>query len=76
MNTIEVKKLQELRKELENLEKQGVSLKLGESLCTPDEIVHAHAVAEPGSYMRDYIPGERGEVKQIEFDYINDKHKN
>lgn len=72
MRRCEQEKLERLRRELEILEENGISLSMDGSFCTPEEIVQAHAVAEPGCYMRDYIEGKGGEVEEVVFDYIKE----
>lgn len=63
-------KLPELKKELEEYERQGVELWLEGFKSSPKEITKAHRIAEQGSYMRDYENNETGEISKIGFDYV------
>lgn len=40
---------------------------------TPEEIEQACCIAEEGGYMRDYIHNERGEIEELDFDFVKDK---
>lgn len=59
-----------LRLELEGYREQGVSLWLDGRPSTPKSITKACKIAEEGTYMRDYVRGENGEVERIQFDYV------
>ena len=59
-----------LREELKELKKQGIELLLDGQPGTPKRISRACKVAEEGYYMRDYICDKRGEVQQLNFNYV------
>ena len=65
-------KCSELRQELRDYSRQGVSLCLDGELSTPDRIARACRVEEEGSYMRDYVSDEEGAIQQIRFDFVKD----
>lgn len=73
MNKVQKKETSALRSELESYRKQGVELWLDGRPSTPKSITKAHMIAEEGSYMRDYIQGENGEVSHIHFNLVRDK---
>lgn len=56
--------------ELEQYDHQGISLLLDGRPSSPKAIAQAHKIAEEGTYMRDYIENELGEVRQLSFDLI------
>jgi hypothetical protein len=56
--------------ELEQYDHQGISLLLDGIPSSPKAIAKAHKIAEEGTYMRDYIANEEGEVGQLSFDMI------
>ena len=60
----------QLLHELRQYDKCGLELYLRGQPSNPKAIVKAHKIAETGSYMRDYIKNETGEVKKISFDLI------
>lgn len=62
-----------LLSELRQQKKCGMKLYLNGTPSTPKAIEKAHKIAETGSYMRDYIFDEEGEVKKISFDLIKEK---
>lgn len=59
-----------LRCELQDYQQQGVSLWLDGQPSTPKTIAKACKIAEEGTYMRDYIQNEEGEVEHIQFNLI------
>lgn len=59
-----------LKNELKLYEKQGIVLKLEDQRMSPKEIARACFAAEEGSYMRDYICDEDGELKMLCFNLI------
>lgn len=59
--------------ELETYRRQGIPLMLNGRPSTPSEIEQACSIAEEGVYMRDYVQNERGEVKELDFDFVRDK---
>lgn len=61
-----------LKSELKLYEKQGVVLKLEDQRMSPKEIARACFAAEEGSYMRDYVCGEDGELKMLCFNLIRE----
>ncbi|MCI5701022.1 MAG: hypothetical protein MR308_11695 [Lachnospiraceae bacterium] len=62
-----------LRSELEIYRRQGVELRLDGQPSTPKSISKACFIAEEGTYMRDYIRNESGEVECIQFDYVTNR---
>ncbi|HCT89825.1 MAG TPA: hypothetical protein DF613_00355 [Lachnospiraceae bacterium] len=62
----------QLKSELKLYEKQGVILKLEDQKMSPKEIARACYVAEEGSYMRDYVCDEGGELKMLCFNLIRE----
>lgn len=60
-----------LQSELIELQRGQISLSLNGSESSPEEIVCACAVAEQGTYMRDYI-GSEGIIRQIDFTYVKE----
>lgn len=61
-----------LRTELEIYKEQGVELWLDGLPSTPKSIIKAHRIAEEGTYMRDYVQNENGEVSGIHFNLVQD----
>lgn len=61
-----------LRTELEDYEERGVELWLDGLPSTPKSIIKAHMIAEEGTYMRDYVQNEDGEVSGIHFNLVQD----
>ena len=61
-----------LKSELKLYEKQGVVMKLEDQKMSPKEIVRACFAAEEGSYMRDYVCDEDGELKMLCFNLIRE----
>ena len=64
-----------LRAELEELKKQGIELLLDGQPETPKRISRACKVAEEGDYMRDYILNKRGDIQQLNFNYVKKTDK-
>lgn len=62
-----------LREELRDLEKRGVELWLDGQPSTPKRICRACKVAEEGTYMRDYIRNQKGDVEHLEFNSVKNK---
>jgi len=56
--------------ELEEYDQRGISLLLDGKPSNPKAIAKAHRIAEEGTYMRDYIEDESGEVIELSFDLI------
>lgn len=74
MNRNRREEFPELKKELEEYERQGIELWLEGARSTSEEIANAHLIKEQSSYiMREYENNERGEVSKIHFDHI--KHQ-
>lgn len=65
-------RIKTLRSELIELQKRKITLSIDGSKSNPDEIVRAYAVAEEGTYMRDYID-DGGVIRQIDFIYVKEK---
>lgn len=63
------KSRQPLLVELQNYERQGISIWLEGSPSTSDEVTKALCVREDISYMRDYV-FRKGELSELRFDKI------
>ena len=50
--------------------KRGVNLYLEGRASSPGHIARACAVAENGTYMRDYSQDEKGRLKRIDFNFV------
>lgn len=55
--------------ELQNLERQGITIWLGDRRCSSGEASHVMKVQESATYMRDYVFKE-GELSEVRFDRI------
>lgn len=55
--------------ELQNYERQGISIWLNGTPSDPDQVAKAMAVRNEISYMRDFV-FQSGELKQVHFDEI------
>ncbi len=64
------KKDAKLCRELRAYEEAGVRLILDGHLSTASKIARAYTVHEEGTYMRDYIHDEEGEVREVIFDLV------
>lgn len=62
-----------IKKELDIYRKRGVDLYLEGRASSPGSIAKACAVAEHGTYMRDYCQDDRGKLKRINFTFVEDK---
>lgn len=69
-----IKKLtkEELRKELQKYEKEGIRLLLDGHPSSPEEIARVCTLRESGSYMRDYIRDDKDVIREIGFDCVKD----
>ncbi len=61
--------------EMEDFEKNGVSLLIDGNHASPMQVVRAHMVREDGSYMRDYVLNKDGRIESLSFININKKKK-
>ncbi len=59
-----------LKRELDYYRKRGVNLYLEGRASSPGNIAQACAVAENGTYMRDYSQDDRGRLKRIDFNFV------
>ena len=59
------KAFEQLYAELEEYEREGVSMLLNDFPASPMQIVTAHMVREDNSYMRDYVWDEKGKVQEL-----------
>lgn len=55
--------------ELQNYERQGISIWLEGTPSSPDQVMEAMFVREDISYMRDYV-FQSGELSEVRFDKI------
>lgn len=60
---------QTLMVELQNYERQGISIWLEGTPSSPDQVMEAMFVREDISYMRDYV-FQSGELSEVRFDKI------
>lgn len=60
-----------LQSELIEFQKRNVVLSLNGFKSSPQDIAKACAVAENGTYMRDYIEDD-GEIRQVDFIYVEE----
>lgn len=67
---VEDERYQQLFKELESYEKNGIPINMGEHPVSPQQIVTAYMVKEEGTYMRDYIINPNGKIEKIIFHKI------
>lgn len=71
-----VQEFRELFQELSEIEECGVLITLSGKPSSPMQVVSAHMVKEENTtYMRDYIFGESGLVKEICFNNITDEEE-
>ena len=61
----------ELEAELQEYQNYGIRLLLEGRESSPESIADACAVAEHGTYMRDYIQDETGKVNKIDFNFVS-----
>lgn len=59
-----------LKKELKSYSDKGLTLRLNEKVSSQKEIVRAYMLAESGSYMRDYVQNQEGEVVEVRFQKV------
>ena len=64
--------IQNLEAELQGYQDSGVRLLLEGRDSSPASIADACAVAEHGTYMRDYIQDETGKLNKIDFNFISE----
>ena len=64
-----------MRRELEDYNREGVSLMLNGNASNPKKIARAFSIEEEGVYMRDYVANEKGEICQVRFDLIKKENK-
>lgn len=62
---------EKLQSELTEFQNRNVVLSLNGSESSPQDIAKACAVAENGTYMRDYIEDD-GEIRQVDFIYVEE----
>ena len=67
------KEMEDLRRELREYRRQGVGLYLDGISSTPKEIARACVIAENGTYMRDYGDNEGGEIRSINFEFVENE---
>ncbi len=60
----------ELIMELAGYRKDGIRLTLSGEESSPEEIADASMCCEKGSYMRDYIKNEGGDLLEVRFDKV------
>ena len=61
-----------LETELQSYQDSGIRLLLEGRESSPESIADACAVAEHGTYMRDYIQGETGKLNIIDFNFVSE----
>lgn len=57
----------QLFSELEVLEEKGIKIGIEGRCASPQQIVTAHMIQENGTYMRDYIMNEEGNIDEVDF---------
>ncbi len=62
----------DLKTELRKLQHDEISLRLMGSESSPEEIACACVAEEKGTYMRDYIIEEGGQIRQIDFIFVKE----
>lgn len=67
------KEMEDLRRELREYRRQGIGLYLDGKSSTPKEIARACVIAENGTYMRDYGDNEGGEIRSINFEFVENE---
>ena len=63
--------INDLEAELQEYQSCGIRLLLEGRESSPESIADACAVAEHGTYMRDYIQDETGKVNKIDFNFVS-----
>lgn len=66
-------KAHNLFSELTGYEKKGVSISLNGSPASPMQVVAAYVMREDESYMRDYVLNDKGDIKELCFNYVKMK---
>lgn len=61
----------ELFSELTNYEQSGIDIEMEGTPASPLQVVSAYMIQEEHAYMRDYVVGEDGKIKKIEFHKLN-----
>ena len=61
-----------LETELQSYQDGGIRLLLEGRESSPESIADACAVAEHGTYMRDYIQDETGKLNIIDFNFVSE----
>ena len=61
-----------LETELQSYQDSGIRLLLEGRESSPESIAYACAVAEHGTYMRDYIQDETGKLNIIDFNFVSE----
>ena len=61
-----------LETELQSYQDSGIRLLLEGRESSPESIADACAVAEHGTYMRDYIQDETGKLNIIDFNFVSE----
>ncbi len=60
--------------ELSDYEKKGVYMLINGIPASPMQIVRAHIVREESAYMRDYVLNENGDLKELDFQEVEDNY--
>lgn len=68
----EEKTYQELFYELNQYEKRKVYMEMEGLQASPTQIVKAHMLKEEGSYMRDYVLNETGDIVALYFNFLKE----
>ena len=63
-------KYQKLFAELAEYERAGIRMEIDGIPASPLQIVSAHMVREESGYMRDYVAGDDGIVRELNFYHI------
>lgn len=58
--------------ELENYERKGINMLIDGYQASPMQIVTAYMAKEEGTYMRDYVMDQAGNIEVLAFTNINE----
>ena len=66
-------KKRKLEAELRGYSENGVRILLEGKTSNPASVANACCVAEPGTYMRDYVLTEDGILERIDFNFVKER---
>lgn len=59
--------------ELTDYEKEGIHILLNGLPASPMQVVQAHIMREDSVYMRDYVLNEKGDIKELCFNNVDQR---